>query len=157
MRLASFWLVLGLCVVVVWLPTRSFAQAAEYRSLECLALNVYWESRSRSTEGQRAVAHVTINRMADPGFPDTICDVVQQGSEETQYGCQFHWWCDGKHDVPDDASAWQEAVEIARLVMSGDDPDPTDGAIFFHNTAIEPSWVSAHVRTVQIGPHIFYR
>jgi len=95
--------------------------------------------------------------MADPAFPETICDVVHQGGEDTIQGCQFHWWCDGKDDTPTNPAAWEKAVNVARLVMSGDDPDPTDGALYFHNTAVEPSWVLAYVRTVQIGPHIFYR
>jgi spore germination cell wall hydrolase CwlJ-like protein len=157
MRLAMTWLALALLSVVVRPSDAAAAGPADYHSLECLALNVYWEARSESTTDQRAVAHVTLNRKASPDFPNTICDVVQQGGEETIYGCQFHWWCDGLADDPQNPIAWQQAVEIARRVLSGDDPDPTEGALFFHNDGVTPSWASARVRTVQIDSHIYYR
>jgi N-acetylmuramoyl-L-alanine amidase len=157
MRLAPCWLVMGLCVVAFWPPTTAVAGPAEYQSLECLALNIYWEARSESVRDQRAVGHVTLNRMASPEFPDTICEVVHQGGEDTLYGCQFHWWCDGKVDEPQNPIAWQEALHIARMVLSGNDRDPTEGALFFHNDDVVPEWASARLRTVQIGPHIFYR
>jgi spore germination cell wall hydrolase CwlJ-like protein len=157
MRLASCWLVLGLGVAAFWTPTPANAQTKEYQSLECLALNIYWEARSETARDQRAVGHVTLNRKASPDFPNTICEVVHQGGEDTLYGCQVHWWCDGQLDEPQNPIAWQEALHIARRVLSGDDPDPTDGALFFHNANVEPEWASARLRTVQIGPHIFYR
>ena len=46
--------------------------------LTCIALNVYYEARSEPLEGQYAVAHVVLNRVASPRFPDDACTVVQQ-------------------------------------------------------------------------------
>jgi spore germination cell wall hydrolase CwlJ-like protein len=156
---AFCWLALSLCAVFVATVSRGPAVAgpAEYGSLECMALNVYWEARSESRSDQRAVAHVTLNRMRSSEFPDTVCDVVHQGGEDELYGCQFHWWCDGKVDEPQNPIAWQMAIEVARRVLAGNDPDSTDGALFFHNDDVSPEWASARVRTVQIGTHIFYR
>jgi len=159
MRRAMWWLALSLGVVFVVAVPRvpALAGPAEYQSLECMALNIYWEARSESRNDQRAVGHVTLNRMMSPEFPNTICDVVHQGGEDVRYGCQFHWWCDGKPDEPQNPIAWQEAIEIARRVLTGTDPDPTEGALFFHNDGVSPEWASARVRTVQIGTHIYYR
>ena len=59
------------------------------RELECLALNVYFEARSEPSEGQLAVAYTTLNRVADTQFPDSVCEVVQQGGEAKLHKCQF--------------------------------------------------------------------
>ena len=47
--------------------------------LTCLALNVYYEARSEPMDGQYAVAHVVLNRVANDAFPDDACKVVKQG------------------------------------------------------------------------------
>ena len=52
------------------------ASFGDERDLNCLALNVYHEARNQPIEGQLAVAHVTLNRLDDPSFPSTICEVV---------------------------------------------------------------------------------
>ncbi|MFN5901342.1 MAG: cell wall hydrolase, partial [Novosphingobium sp.] len=64
------------------------------RALQCLAAAVYYEARSESDVGQRAVAQVVLNRVAHPSYPNTVCGVVYQGSERTT-GCQFSFTCDG--------------------------------------------------------------
>ncbi len=156
-KLNAVGLMAGLVLIACAPSEDTVAGPTEYHSLECMALNIYFEAPAGDTEGQRAVGHVTMNRMTDPRFPDTVCDVVHQGPEGTLHGCQFHWWCDGRSDEPTNSAKWGEAVEVAQLVMAGDDPDPTDGALYFHNTQVEPSWASKLERTVQIGPHIFYR
>ena len=46
--------------------------------LECLALNLYHEARNELDAGLYAVADVTQNRVADPRWPNTICDVVYE-------------------------------------------------------------------------------
>ncbi len=78
-------------------------------ALHCLALNVYWEARSGSPEDQRAVAHVTLNRVASPDFPGSVCAVVRQGGEARDR-CQFSWRCDGKPDRPENPEAWRKAM-----------------------------------------------
>ena len=44
----------------------------------CLALNLYHEARGESLAGNLAVGFVTMNRVADPRYPDTVCGVVKQ-------------------------------------------------------------------------------
>ncbi|MGH8558320.1 MAG: cell wall hydrolase, partial [Methylococcales bacterium] len=44
--------------------------------LDCLALNIYFEARSESTLGRRAVGHVVMNRVNHRDFPHSICEVV---------------------------------------------------------------------------------
>ena len=45
----------------------------------CLAENVYFEARNQGTAGWSAVISVTLNRVKDKRFPNTVCEVVKQG------------------------------------------------------------------------------
>ncbi|MFN4088315.1 MAG: cell wall hydrolase [Alphaproteobacteria bacterium] len=124
--------------------------------LECLALTIYWEARGRGLKEQDAVAHVVLNRVADPVFPDTICGVVRQGGKRRNR-CQFSWYCNGRPDDPTEKPAWREAKSRARAVLAGKAGDPTDGATYFHHVRVRPHWRTAFEQTAQLGPHIFYR
>ena len=132
------------------------SHAESRRGLECLALNVYWEARSEPLEGQLAVAAVTLNRVADPGFPAATCAVVRQGGEARRHRCQFSWWCDGKRDEPREAGAWRQASEVARLAHAGVVSDPTRGALWYHADYVKPAWAAKKRKVAKIGRHIFY-
>ncbi len=125
-------------------------------ALRCLALNVYWEARSESVQGQLAVAAVTLNRVNDPRFPGEVCDVVRQGGEVRRHRCQFSWWCDGKKDIPVNAEAWRRATVIARLTYAGVVSDPTDGSLWYHADYVNPDWAARKHKVAKIGRHIFY-
>ena len=67
---------------------------------ECLARNIYFEARNEPFAGQFAVAMVTLNRVHDEQFPNSICEVVYQGlhwpsGHPKRDRCQFSWYCDG--------------------------------------------------------------
>ncbi len=125
-------------------------------ALDCLALNVYWEARAEPRLGQFAVAAVTLNRVADPGFPDTVCAVVRQGEERGRNLCQFSWHCDGQDDRPRNPVAWRHSLAVARLALGGQLPDPTNGALWFHSDQVHPDWPEL-APIARIGSHIFYR
>jgi N-acetylmuramoyl-L-alanine amidase len=126
------------------------------KALRCLALNIYHEARSESDIGQVAVAAVTLNRVASESFPDSVCAVVKQGGQK-RHNCQFSWWCDGRDDTPKDKQAWQKAMRISRESLRGTEPDPTEGALYYHTRGVNPRWSRAFKRTVRIGQHVFYR
>ena len=90
-------------------------------TLLCLALNMYFEARSEPIAGQIAVAEVTLNRVASPHYPNTVCEVVLQDNSE---GCQFSWWCDGKSDTPTEPQAFQRSKALAKMMIKS-------GIIFF--------------------------
>jgi spore germination cell wall hydrolase CwlJ-like protein len=125
--------------------------------LECLALNIYWEARSEPVIGQLAVAAVTLNRVADPAYPDSVCEVVYQGGEGGKKGCQFSWWCDGKPDRPRNAAAWAKAAEVALAAASMQLPDPTGGALWYHADYVDPRWARSKLVVARIGRHLFFR
>lgn len=124
--------------------------------LTCLARNIYFEARSEPLEGKLAVAHVVMNRVASKHFPDTVCGVVQDGTDEVLHKCQFSWYCDGKPDVVDDPVAWLEATTLAGQVYWGRVEDPSGGALWYHADYVKPGWRKAFAEGPTIGRHIFY-
>ncbi len=125
-------------------------------ALICLALNVYHEARGEPLTGQRAVAHVALNRVADASFPSTVCGVVLQGGELRRGRCQFSWWCDGRSDDTRDQEAWDVARAVAWSALGGSH-DPTGGALYYHSTSARPAWRLRFTATARIGRHTFYR
>jgi N-acetylmuramoyl-L-alanine amidase len=153
-RYRLLWLV---SLLLVWLRPWSSASAASAfdDASHCLALALYWEAGAEGPDGMLAVASVVLNRVAHPAFPSSVCAVVRQGGEQPP--CQFSWWCDGKSDRPTDPQVWGLAQRLARAALAKPPPDPTGGALFFHNTSIATPWLRKRTRTAQIGRHIFYR
>lgn len=129
-------------------------RAVSVAELECLAQNVYFESRGEPVQGRAAVAHVTLNRVGAEGFPDTICGVVRQGGPLGP--CQFEWVCDGKPDTPAEPEAWLDAQAVAYRALTGS-IDPTGGALYFHHVSLSPAWASARRAPKVIGRHVFFR
>ena len=125
--------------------------------LTCLALNVYYEARSEPMDGQYAVAHVVLNRVADDAFPDDACKVVKQGYHKGKHRCQFSWYCDGKSDNPKDNMSWIVAQVVAYNTLYGYHKDNTHGATHYHATYVSPYWRKHYDKTVAHGSHIFYK
>jgi spore germination cell wall hydrolase CwlJ-like protein len=156
------WLAGAFVVTAVMAGPQGSAFAAQFglvddSELECLALNIYFESRSEPRIGQVAVAHTTLNRVANEKFPDTVCGVVFQGGEKIRHKCQFSWWCDGRSDAVHERKAWLNSVRVAQLAMQKRIDDPTDGALFYHHERVNPNWSRVFELTTKIGKHLFYR
>lgn len=119
--------------------------------LLCLALNVYREARNQPTEGQLAVAHVTLNRYEVSDLP-TICDVVFKAG-------YFAWTKDPKvaQEWPRDEAAWEMAQRVARQALADPKSDPVKGSTYFHTVSSEPDWAPGLVKVGRIGDHVFYR
>ena len=86
-------------------------------TITCLAQNIYFEARDQPTIGQRAVAEVVLNRVHDPRWPDTVCEVIREGPTYSwkqdypiKHRCQFSWYCDGLSDKPKDQRAWSKRL-----------------------------------------------
>lgn len=126
-------------------------------ALMCLALNVYHEARSEPLQGQAAVAHVVLNRVASSRWPDDVCSVVHQGYEKGKFRCQFTWYCDGKSDEPVEILAWSKSMLVANQVLTGMVPDVTYGATHYHARYVNPYWSASLSKTVTYGSHLFYR
>lgn len=129
--------------------TASAYENSSKNQLNCLAKNIYFESRGETKLGQIAVAWVTLNRVNSKRFPNTICGVVFQKS-------QFSWANGkGKHRVPRGA-AWKRSKDIAAGVYGKRHKDPTFGATYFHTKSVNPRWNRKMRLTNVIGVHKFF-
>ena len=123
--------------------------------LTCLARTIYWEAKGVPGRDMESVANVVMNRLADEEFPNTLCEVVKQGSEQSP--CQFSWWCDGRPDEVVEDDAYEVVKEVARLALNQALPDHTNGALYFHDRTVHPSWADVFLLTAETEAFIFYR
>lgn len=126
------------------------------RALKCLTAAIYYEAASEPGQGQRGVAHVILNRVAHPSFPNTICGVVYQGSERST-GCQFSFTCDGALARWPSLLFWQRAQQVARAVLAGYVERSVGLATFYHTIAVHPYWDNSVIDIGTIGAHRFFR
>lgn len=127
------------------------------RQVTCLAENIYFEAASESLVGKVAVAFVTINRVLSGIFPNTICGVVQQKINGV---CQFSWYCDdralNKRNFIKRTALYNDILKLSVEILTYHKvlEDITYGAMYFHNTTVNPKW--RLYKTAQIGNHVFY-
>ena len=118
------------------------------KEFDCLAKNVYYESRGEPTKGKLAVALVTLNRVEDPRFPKSICSVVYQKN-------QFSWTRDYKlQRLRVNSEQWQDAKEIAMQAYMDRGILGKFKATHFHNAQVSPRWKLRKV--ARINNHTFY-
>jgi spore germination cell wall hydrolase CwlJ-like protein len=127
------------------------------RSLRCLAEAIYYEARSESEAGQRAVAQVVLNRVRSPAYPGTVCGVVYQGPLRAYGGCQFTFTCDGSLASQPSGETWTRARSIAEEALAGKVYAPVGLATHYHTHQVLPSWAWRLAKATVIGNHIFYR
>lgn len=156
-------------IILTPIESKTIYPSAGEESINCLALNIYHESRSDNFAGKLAVADVTINRVESNLFPNSICDVVKQTVIKVNWKgnkvpvrnkCQFSWYCDGKSDDPFEEFAWEEAQSIAKLFLTSDKyKGVTEGATHYHTQKVNPDWVDDRGMQLVgvIGEHKFYR
>lgn len=125
-------------------------------ALECLTSAIYYEAASESSEGQRAVAQVVLNRVRHPAFPHSVCGVVFQGAERTT-GCQFTFTCDGSLARPRNPLSWRRAMSVAAAALAGYVERSVGTATHYHTIWVVPYWQSSLTKITTVGAHIFYR
>jgi N-acetylmuramoyl-L-alanine amidase len=120
------------------------------RELECLAVGIYFESKSEPLAGQLAVGKVIANRANSGGrFPSSYCGVLfQRGQFSFIRGRSLP-------PVPRASRQWQTAVAIAKIVDQGLKESAVGNALFFHARRVSPGWRLK--RVASIGNHVFYR
>ena len=126
------------------------------RALECLTSAIYYEAGQESTDGQRAVAQVVLNRVRHPAFPSSVCGVVYEGSTRVT-GCQFTFTCDGSMTRQPVPALWNRARQVAAEMLKGRVYAPVGHATHYHANYVVPYWASSLVKTGVEGVHIFYR
>lgn len=126
------------------------------QQLDVLARTVLGEARGEGQMGMEAVAHVLANRANSGQFPSDPAQVALQPN-------QFSAWNTGAggnnpQQFSTGSPLYQTAQQVIQNVFGGSSPDPTNGALFYHNPSVNPSWANSVNQhgTTQIGNHIFY-
>lgn len=140
--------------------TREAAIVLDESEVRLLAATAWGEARSEGEDGMRAVAHVMVNRVGER-FGQDLRTVIRAP-------WQFSAWNRGDPNRrlvqnPERYATsgialetWETAQRVAREVLSGQSVDPTGGALFYHTTAIRPSWSRYGEGRQVIGAHVFY-
>jgi spore germination cell wall hydrolase CwlJ-like protein len=129
----------------------------QIKQLDCLTRNIYWEAATEPIEGKIAVAQVTINRLNDGRFGNSICSVVYQKTKFSQKTiCQFSWVCENKHQTqPISPKHYKESEDIAKKVLFEHFRLPSiTNSLFYHADYVNPRWKKKKI--IKIGRHIFY-
>lgn len=111
--------------------------------LYLLAKLIYSEARGEPYAGQVAVGAVVLNRVANPGFPNTLEGVIYQPWAFTA----LH---DGQFELEPNSTAYQAAQDA----FNG--WDPSYGSIYYYNPkTATSSWIFSRTTVVTIGNHVF--
>jgi spore germination cell wall hydrolase CwlJ-like protein len=163
-------------------PSRGGALHSEYtaRDTAYLAATIWGEARSEKALGMRAVAHVIMNRARSQRWGSSLEEVVRR---RKQFSCWnsnddnrakinrmaqidrylksqpegYERWLAKfqRSDEYPEYLLWLQAKKIARDVVAGNTSDITDGALFYHTTAINPYWAPTMTPIKTIGNHTF--
>ena len=165
--LPMHYTIMGVIFILSLFLSREVQAFDENGDRFCLAQNIYFEAGNQPFIGRFAVANVTLNRVNDLQFPNTVCEVVYQSAayKKSWTGeiipkrgmCQFSWYCDGKSDEPKDSVTWIESIRIADLALQSSNFDVTEGALWYHADYIHPYWADHLEYVVTIENHIFYK
>ena len=120
------------------------------------ARTVWAEARGEPEAGQRAVAHVIVNRLRSNRWGTTLASVCV-------FRLQFSCWNDSDPNRIQLVSLSENDPAVVTFggfledALRGQDPDATQGALHYYAISIpEPSWAAGKSFT-QIGNHRFVR
>ena len=133
-------------------PPRGKQYELTQKETQCLAHNVYYESRGEPIEGQAAVLQTTLNRAFHVKQPRDVCSVVYERNHKT---CQFSWTC--KPQKPVNQQQYKQTHDFVTDYVNGRFPhwqDKYATTHYFHADYINPRW--KHTVVTKTGKHIFY-
>jgi spore germination cell wall hydrolase CwlJ-like protein len=139
------------------MPAGYVTAQEKIRQLDCLTRNIYWEAASEPFEGKVAVAQVTMNRVQDGRFGDSVCGVIYQKNVfYEKVICQFSWVCETTHKTrPVYQPLWTESELVAKKVLLENFRLPgLKNALYYHADYVSPGWRLPKID--KIGRHIFY-
>lgn len=127
---------------------------------ECLALNVYHESRGESIKGQEAVAYITLNRSLSEnrkyGQSKHICDIIKADKAFSWYNKGFRW--------AKDRLTYKRIVKLVDRVVETYhvENSPVADATHYVNISAATTrnkwWNSSQMKKVgKIGSHTFFK
>jgi spore germination cell wall hydrolase CwlJ-like protein len=173
-KFASACLFLLAAITLVFFTEETYTQTiseieqeeivADSKQIECLAKNIYYESRGEPKMGQIIVARVVMNRVEHGDFHNSPCEVIYafgyvKKEDRKVKVCQFSWACNSARKKPkQDDPVYRNALKLAYDVIVNDayaELVPKT-VLYFHNLRVQPGWRNV-VKFNQIGNHVFYK
>ncbi len=123
------------------------------------ARTLWAEARGEPEEGQRAVAHVMVNRVKDGRWGMNLASVCLAPM-------QFSCWNSRDPNrlsmakLPDDDTMLMRLAAILASAATGQDQDPTMGATHYYNpdSVPEPDWAKPPaIACGKFGAHLFFK
>lgn len=123
--------------------------------LNCLALNIYHESRGEPLLGQLAIAFTVKERVKSPRWKNDVCGVVYS----------YKQWSWTKDHIPDyvlDRRAFDKALVVADLALKGEIANPVKGANHVYSTKVfkgskKPWWAKDMKIIKRIANQVFLK
>jgi spore germination cell wall hydrolase CwlJ-like protein len=128
-------------------------------SRDIAARTLWAEARGEPVDGQRAVAHVMVNRVKDGRWGPNLGSVCLAP-------LQFSCWNSRDPNrlsmakLPDDDQALMKLAALINAAATGQTQDPTGGATHYYNpdSVAEPEWAKPpSVFAGKFGHHLFFK
>ena len=125
--------------------------------IELATATGFMEVSGEPEEGQRAFAHVIVNRLKSGKFGPTLAAVVLKAY---QFSC---WNTSDPNRMrlatePESNPIFEKIRGFILSAMDGSDDDPTNGALFYFNPKLAmPEWAKSMTKMADIGSHSFYK
>jgi spore germination cell wall hydrolase CwlJ-like protein len=139
----------------------------DFNDAQSVATCAWKEARGDGMVAMRAVMHVIANRVGAPGFAATVHDVVYGKNQFTSMSVpsdpEFN--LDPARTEGQDKLAYQYCLSLVDKVLSGADPDISNGARYYSNiNDVTSGWFwrevihdpVAHPFRAKIGRQVFY-
>lgn len=129
-------------------PEQAESDDIDETLVDCMAKVVHHEAANQPHEGQVAVAHVMMNRVR-AGFAEDVCAVARQPRQ---------FFNIDRYQPNRESKRWEKAVAVARAVLAGDEPDTSQGALYYHANWAQPDrFFRTRTRLLRLEDHDFYR
>jgi len=164
MKLKTIFLIFVIFSTLVYLkPTKQYIisetpripkepiSKIDFKEVDCLAKNLYYEANTEPIEGIIAVGIVTVNRAKAKGYPNSLCKVVYQKA-------QFSWTLHTElKPIPN--SRFQELRKVAYDIVTNQVriPESVREATHYHTFRVHPVWNKSMERLDRIGAHVFFK
>ena len=151
-------IIVPLLILLLAVPTISYAKSSSPDEKVCLAQVIYQEARGEVRDGKLAVAKIVLNRKNHRKFPKTICKVVNQinYAGKKKY-CQFSWVCN-KQKIDTSSNSWEDSLSLSHAIISNKVSLPKFGpnVLFFKSTSSRQSFGSGYKLVSVLGHAKFY-
>jgi len=112
--------------------------------LDCLAKNIYFEAGGEPEAGQFMVGFITMNRVRDKRWPNSVCKVVYQPG-------QFSWTENKKLKY----KRSEQILKIAKIVLRS--KEIRNYGFYFKVTSFKSAYFRRLKKLMTVGNHTFYK